>query len=194
MGLAISKEIIELMNGEIDVESNLGEGTTFNIKIPYISSDRKIKSAKIEKDVIYITDDENIKAFIMNLIDDKDHNHIVIKDSELRCKKDFSEKEKFIVLLSEKENKDFECVEFLLENNVLAKNIGLGIRLNQQNNRKVFSKKVGIKKIISLPLISETFKYEVDEVFDEEISEFDRNEKRIAIIDDNKDMLKILMK
>ena len=58
-------------------------------------------------------------------------------------------------------------MEYLLGRNIPASDIGLGIRINQQNNRKVFAKKVGIKKVVSLPLISNVFKNEVDEIFDE---------------------------
>ena len=36
LGLAIVKHIVKIFNGEIDVKSTLGEGTTFKIKIPYI--------------------------------------------------------------------------------------------------------------------------------------------------------------
>lgn len=34
LGLSISKQIIELMNGTIDVDSKLGEGTIFTVKLP----------------------------------------------------------------------------------------------------------------------------------------------------------------
>jgi signal transduction histidine kinase len=34
LGLYIVKETIDKLHGTIDVESNLGEGTTFRIKIP----------------------------------------------------------------------------------------------------------------------------------------------------------------
>lgn len=36
LGLAIVKHIVKTFNGEISVESNLGKGTTFEVKIPYI--------------------------------------------------------------------------------------------------------------------------------------------------------------
>ena len=36
LGLAIVKHIVKIFNGEITVKSELGEGTTFEVKIPYI--------------------------------------------------------------------------------------------------------------------------------------------------------------
>ena len=36
LGLAIVKHIVKIFNGEINVKSELGEGTTFEVKIPYI--------------------------------------------------------------------------------------------------------------------------------------------------------------
>lgn len=36
LGLAIVKHIVKIFNGEISVESEVGEGTTFQVKIPYI--------------------------------------------------------------------------------------------------------------------------------------------------------------
>ncbi|WP_394870593.1 sensor histidine kinase [Clostridium butyricum] len=36
LGLAIVKHIVKIFNGEINVKSKLGEGTTFEVKIPYM--------------------------------------------------------------------------------------------------------------------------------------------------------------
>lgn len=36
LGLAIVKHIVKIFNGEINVRSEIGEGTTFEVKIPYI--------------------------------------------------------------------------------------------------------------------------------------------------------------
>lgn len=36
LGLAIVKHIVKIFNGQIDVESELGVGTTFKVKIPYL--------------------------------------------------------------------------------------------------------------------------------------------------------------
>ena len=44
LGLAITKSFIDIMNGKIEVQSTLGEGTTFRIEIP-----QKIVDDKLEK-------------------------------------------------------------------------------------------------------------------------------------------------
>ena len=36
LGLAIVKHIVKIFNGEINVKSKLGEGSTFEVKIPYL--------------------------------------------------------------------------------------------------------------------------------------------------------------
>ena len=41
LGLAITKNIVEMMNGSIEVESKKGEGTTFTVSVTLTDSDRK---------------------------------------------------------------------------------------------------------------------------------------------------------
>jgi signal transduction histidine kinase len=41
LGLAISRRIVELLNGEIGLHSNEGKGSTFWVMVPF---DRKIKN------------------------------------------------------------------------------------------------------------------------------------------------------
>ncbi|MFK7950028.1 MAG: response regulator [Saprospiraceae bacterium] len=46
IGLALVKELIELQNGIIEVQSTIGKGTTFEVKIPIPQGDIKISSFK----------------------------------------------------------------------------------------------------------------------------------------------------
>ena len=47
LGLAITKSFVDIMNGKIDVQSRLGEGTTFRIEIP--QKILKLKNLEIEE-------------------------------------------------------------------------------------------------------------------------------------------------
>ena len=47
LGLAITKSFVDIMNGKIEVQSKLNEGTTFRIEIP--QKIVKIKNLEIEE-------------------------------------------------------------------------------------------------------------------------------------------------
>ncbi len=74
LGLTISKKLIELMNGEISVTSEVGIGTTLTIQIPYesVSEKKEKKSVQINKHnlpenkLIYLADDDEQSRFIFN--------------------------------------------------------------------------------------------------------------------------------
>jgi len=65
LGLAITKNIVEMMNGNIDVESVKGEGTTFRVSITLMDSDKKELSDHDSKTVpdnmtVLIIDDDPV--------------------------------------------------------------------------------------------------------------------------------------
>ncbi|WP_050008306.1 hybrid sensor histidine kinase/response regulator [Butyrivibrio sp. WCE2006] len=64
LGMAITKRIVEMMNGAIEVESTKGEGTTFVVSVTLLDSDRKDSDENIgeinphETTVLIIDDDQ----------------------------------------------------------------------------------------------------------------------------------------
>jgi signal transduction histidine kinase len=42
LGLAISKEIVSAHHGSLEVESQIGRGTTFTVKVPRTPSERRV--------------------------------------------------------------------------------------------------------------------------------------------------------
>ena len=59
IGLALTKELVQLMDGEIQVKSQIGEGTEFIVLLPAIRQEGVALSGKAEADSL----EEKIKAF-----------------------------------------------------------------------------------------------------------------------------------
>ena len=77
IGLSISKQIIELMNGTIDVDSKLGEGTTFTVKLPlqYVVRTQDDKNVTDNgKDNNIIKNDQSLSDIKVMVVDDNQYN------------------------------------------------------------------------------------------------------------------------
>ena len=77
LGLSISKQIIELMNGTIDVDSKLGEGTTFTVKLPlqYVVRTQDDKNVTDNgKDNNIIKNDQSLSDIKVMVVDDNQYN------------------------------------------------------------------------------------------------------------------------
>lgn len=77
LGLSISKQIIELMNGTIDVDSKLGEGTTFTVKLPlqYVvrtQDDKNVTDNGTDNNII--KNDQSLSDIKVMVVDDNQYN------------------------------------------------------------------------------------------------------------------------
>lgn len=72
LGLSISKSLIEIMGGNIGVESKEGEGTTFWFEVTLPLSKRNIQAA--------VHDHKALKGHRVLVVDDKDINRHIIKE------------------------------------------------------------------------------------------------------------------
>lgn len=72
LGLAITKQYVTLMNGTIDVESKIGQGSTFIVRIKFdVNHDNNKKKEKLKK--------KTIKDMKVLLADDNDANREIVK-------------------------------------------------------------------------------------------------------------------
>ncbi|MGZ3796261.1 MAG: AAA family ATPase [Pseudobdellovibrionaceae bacterium] len=86
LGLTISKKIVELMNGKIWVESEVGKGSVFKFKI-YLPVDEKKQYLKIQEtwqkkkdqDLKNLTEEKKPKELNLLLVDDSQINHLIFK-------------------------------------------------------------------------------------------------------------------
>ena len=51
LGMAITKRIVDMMNGKIEVDSEKGKGTTFTVSVTLLDSDKKISSEDQETEI-----------------------------------------------------------------------------------------------------------------------------------------------
>lgn len=80
LGLSIAKELTALMDGEISVQSKLGEGSTFSITLPHVSHDKLNLSALDGTDVV---DSHNKKAKGTVLYIEDNHSNIELVEQVL---------------------------------------------------------------------------------------------------------------
>ena len=89
LGMPITKSIVELMNGHMEVESEKGKGTTFTVTVTLLDSER---TTAIEEDGIVHPDD-----MCVLVIDDDpiacEHAQIVLGQVGIRCEKALSGRE-----------------------------------------------------------------------------------------------------
>lgn len=77
LGLSISKQIIELMNGTIAVDSKLGEGTTFTVKLPlqYVvrtQADKNVTDNGTDNNII--KNNQSLSDIKVMVVDDNQYN------------------------------------------------------------------------------------------------------------------------
>lgn len=77
LGLGIAKNLAKLMNGDIEVESELGKGSKFTVKIPHkIATEEEAKAVSIE----YSIDKDSVKGKRVLIAEDGDMNAEIIME------------------------------------------------------------------------------------------------------------------
>ena len=95
LGLAITQQIVELMGGEISVESEVGHGSTFTIEIPFKTVEREIhhknqQEERNDKNGDANTDRRPIGEAVILVAEDHEMNQMMMRKLLTRLKvKDF---------------------------------------------------------------------------------------------------------
>ncbi len=90
LGMAITKSIVDMMNGKIEVDSEKGRGTTFKVTLTLHDSDRKDESAASDPEII----PNDISVLVID--DDKiacDHSLLVLEQAGFKAEAALSGRE-----------------------------------------------------------------------------------------------------
>ncbi|WP_276131814.1 tetratricopeptide repeat protein [Polluticoccus soli] len=79
LGLTISRQLVELMQGTISVKSKLGEGTTFTVIIPFEES--SIQSVAASADIVDDDTMQRLNKVKLLLVEDNEFNRMVAEDT-----------------------------------------------------------------------------------------------------------------
>ncbi len=76
LGLSIVKQLIQLLSGEINIESKLGTGTTFKVNLPVEATP---KDARVIEDVLFLEKKNSLKGLRVIIAEDEAINRMYIK-------------------------------------------------------------------------------------------------------------------
>ncbi|MBS1771665.1 MAG: tetratricopeptide repeat protein [Bacteroidetes bacterium] len=79
LGLTISKQLSELMNGEISVKSELGKGTVFSVVLPLEESDIQVSTS--QANVVDEATMKRLNTIKILLVEDNEFNRMVAEDT-----------------------------------------------------------------------------------------------------------------
>ncbi|ANQ49164.1 response regulator [Flammeovirga sp. MY04] len=77
LGLSISKKLVNLLEGSLDVESEIGKGTSFIAKIPYQISPNQKKEEKKKRRQVNIDPQQDLRNVDVLLVDDNEFNVLI---------------------------------------------------------------------------------------------------------------------
>jgi CheY-like chemotaxis protein/nitrogen-specific signal transduction histidine kinase len=80
LGLSISKQLTELQNGIISVESEVGKGSTFHVQLPLILADMDAVSRDVFTEKQLKSMCASLKGIRILLVEDNDFNQMIAQD------------------------------------------------------------------------------------------------------------------
>ncbi|OHX66103.1 ATP-binding protein [Flammeovirga pacifica] len=77
LGLSITKKLIDLLEGSLEVKSEIGKGTSFIARVPYQIADNQEKKSKKKRKQIVLDHQKDLKDINVLLVDDNEFNILI---------------------------------------------------------------------------------------------------------------------
>ncbi|WP_054453564.1 MULTISPECIES: response regulator [Pseudoalteromonas] len=157
LGLTITKSLIELMNGTINVDSVLNIGTTFSISIPY----------QIYEEVDHSTDKEfTLKSLSILVVEDNTTNQVLVKAFLEKLNHDVTLADNGQVALDKLNDQQYDLIlmdmmmpimDGITATKIIRNKLGLNIPIfaltaNASNQDKVTCLDAGMDKVLTKPI------------------------------------------
>lgn len=87
IGLSLVKQLLDLLQGKIFLESSVGKGSTFEVHIPVEFSDIKVDLRSLEQDakiVLLVEDDADMRTFIQDVLM-KENLHVIVAENGIKA-------------------------------------------------------------------------------------------------------------
>lgn len=182
LGLTLTKKIVNLMGGSIEVQSKEGKGSTFTLKIPYLEAENKeteniIKIEKnspkfISKDILLVEDYPTNRMIARNHLESIGLNVFEAVDGNEAIK--ICKKKKFDLILMDIQMpglNGFESTEQIREQSCINKSTPIyAITANGQKSVETKSKEVGMDGIIHKPIRKKEFLETISNLLNNEVT------------------------
>lgn len=201
LGLPITRNIIRMMNGEIDVRSEIGKGTEFEVTLFLKLQDEDLESNEMLENlpVLVVDDDEYSAQSACMILDDIGMNGEYVLSSkeavESVCKRHAVDDDYFAVIL------DWQMPEMdgLETTRQIRKNVGDGVPIiilsaYDWSNIEEEARKAGVNEFIAKPLFKSRLIYLFNHILGKEKESLDSHQlnieeflsnKRILLVEDN---------
>ena len=201
LGMPITKSIVELMNGTIDVESEKGKGTTFTVTVTLSESERGLEQAEYDDEIhpdemtVLVVDDDEVAL---------EHAGIVLGKTGISCETAKSgaeavekvrlrhaRREFYNLILMDWRMPEMDGIETTRQIRAIAGNHTPIIILTSYNWEEVAdeARNAGVDSFVPKPLFANTVLDEFREVYrrkndEKEAEKADLSGKRILLAED----------
>ena len=175
LGMAITKNLVEMMNGEISVESEKGVGTTFTVLVTLKSSDRSHERAHpavpLETLRTFVVDDDPIAlehaCLVLKDIGIEAHSATSAKEALERIREEFDAGAPYQLLLTDERMPEMDGIELIRKMREFdggATNVIILTGYSWDDIREQ-AMSIGVNSIVSKPIFTDSILHEIEKLY-----------------------------